>query len=48
VGNGVRGFKDGLGKEAQFFSPSGLAIAPRGELILADFFNHRIRRVVLP
>lgn len=40
-----RGYKDGRGAIARFDEPGGLAIAPDGALIVADTYNHRIRRV---
>lgn len=40
---GTAGFKDG---EAPLFnSPRGIAVEPSGNLVVADFNNHRIRRV---
>eukprot|EP00667_Euglena_gracilis_P013765 EG_transcript_14230 len=39
------GFKDGLATEAEFRSPSGLAVGADGTLWLSDTKNHAIRRV---
>jgi sugar lactone lactonase YvrE len=39
------GWRDGIGSEAQFSTPSGLAVAPDGALIVADTGNNAIRRV---
>jgi hypothetical protein len=47
---GVAGFTDGLGSDALFFMPAGLALSsqngPAGELFVADSANHAIRRIV--
>jgi sugar lactone lactonase YvrE len=45
IAGGVEGFVDGVGDKALFNSPSGLAIAPNGELLVADTGNNCIRRV---
>ncbi len=39
------GYADGKGEEARFHGPSYILILPQGDLIVADTFNHRIRRV---
>jgi len=36
-----------MGGEARFSSPSGIAIDPAGNLIVADTGNHRIRKITL-
>ncbi|HEY9722120.1 MAG TPA: hypothetical protein V6D47_08905 [Oscillatoriaceae cyanobacterium] len=41
----TRGYRDGPGPSARFDQPGGLAIAPDGAVIVADTYNHRIRRV---
>ncbi|MEB3222571.1 MAG: hypothetical protein VKS61_10880 [Candidatus Sericytochromatia bacterium] len=41
----VPGFADGVGPEARFNGPTGLAVDFRGDLLVADTGNHRIRRV---
>ena len=44
-GYGGKGFADGLGLNARFFNPTGLALDTEGNLIVADSENHCIRRV---
>jgi sugar lactone lactonase YvrE len=45
IAGSVEGFGDGAGDKALFNSPSALAIAPDGNLIIADTANNRIRRL---
>lgn len=40
---GVRGSNDGPASETHFDSPSGIAVAPNGSVIIADTGNHTIR-----
>jgi sugar lactone lactonase YvrE len=42
---GVTGSNDGTGSAARFYSPSGIVVAPDGELYVADGGNDTIRRV---
>ena len=39
------GYKDGQGAKARFNRPHGLAMASDGSLLVADTWNHRLRRV---
>ena len=39
------GFRDGSGRSAQFNGPSGVAVDTEGNVYVADYFNHRIRKV---
>lgn len=45
AGGAMEGFGDGVGSQALFNSPSAIAIAPDGNLIIADTGNNRIRRL---
>ena len=47
VGNGQRGFADGQGADARFHYPSGLAMDPEGNVLVADFGNSAIRKVTM-
>jgi DNA-binding beta-propeller fold protein YncE len=44
-GNGTAGYRDGAGKEAQFHSPTGIAMDAAGNLHVADADNHCIRKI---
>jgi sugar lactone lactonase YvrE len=45
AGGFVRGFADGPGSVAQFYSPTGLAFDSQGNLYVADTQNQRIRKI---
>jgi sugar lactone lactonase YvrE len=45
AGTGVAGFLDGLAASAQFNSPTGVCIDDSGNVYVADFLNHRIRKI---
>ncbi|MCF0061773.1 hypothetical protein MUK70_21260 [Dyadobacter chenwenxiniae] len=45
AGNGVIGFKNGVGKAAQFNFPADLVLDPQGNLYVSDGANHCIRKV---
>lgn len=45
AGTGEAGFKDGNAATAMFNRPQGLALDPKGNLIVADTDNHAIRKV---
>lgn len=45
AGTGRPGYTDGKGREAQFHSPTGLAIDPDNNLYVADTLNHVIRKI---
>jgi sugar lactone lactonase YvrE len=42
---GAFGSADGVGSAARFYSPSSIAIAPDGNLFVADEQNHTIRKI---
>jgi len=42
---GIEGFQDGVLAEAKFNSPFGLTIDPLGNLYVAEFNNHKIRKI---
>ncbi len=43
--NGFNGFQDGTGSAALFDHPIALAFDPAGNLIIADYFNHAVRKM---
>lgn len=43
AGSGTRGTDDGLGLEAQFNAPAGIAVDAQGRIFIADSASHRIR-----
>jgi hypothetical protein len=45
AGNGIAGFLNGPGTTAQFNGPSRMAVNAAGEIVLADFNNHSIRKI---
>ena len=47
AGTGLKGADNGLGSKATFNGPSGVAIDPKGDLLVADFSNNLIRIVFL-
>ena len=47
AGSAEKGFEDGRGINAKFNSPLGLAFSKDGGILIADYMNHCIRKVVL-
>jgi hypothetical protein len=47
VGNGQSGFADGQGADARFKYPAGLAMDPEGNVLVADYGNHSVRKVTM-
>jgi len=45
AGSGSPGSADGVGSAASFANPSGICINSVGDLFIADFSNHKIRKV---
>ncbi|MNK65437.1 NHL repeat protein [compost metagenome] len=45
AGNGMDAFADGMGTEARFNAPRGLALDDQGNLYVADYGNSSIRKV---
>ena len=48
AGSGTATFADGTGAAASFNSPTGVAVLLDGNIVVADTFNSRIRRVTYP
>ncbi|MBY0244854.1 MAG: T9SS type B sorting domain-containing protein [Sphingobacteriaceae bacterium] len=45
AGNGTRGFADGPGTVAKFNNPRGIVVHSSGNVYVADFDGHRIRKI---
>jgi DNA-binding beta-propeller fold protein YncE len=45
AGSGKKGYKDGAGPTAQFKHPGGMAVDRDGNVLVADYGNHRIRSI---
>jgi ABC-type branched-subunit amino acid transport system substrate-binding protein len=45
AGDGVRASRDGSAAQARFSWPGGLTVDSQGNLYVAEFFGHRIRRI---
>ena len=45
AGGRGQGLRDGVGREAQFSEPKGVAVHPDGSIYVADSGNNRIRRI---
>lgn len=45
AGRGNQGSSDGQGTAASFYYPEGLAVDSAGNVFVADFYNHKIRKI---
>nr|WP_294934188.1 T9SS type A sorting domain-containing protein [uncultured Flavobacterium sp.] len=45
AGSGTAGFLDGTGTVARFYYPAGMAVDANDNLYVADYSNHRIRKI---
>jgi sugar lactone lactonase YvrE len=46
AGSGTQGFADGAPLSAKFIAPAGIAVAANGDVLVADFSDNRVRRIV--
>ncbi|MBL8171205.1 MAG: hypothetical protein JNJ50_23805, partial [Acidobacteria bacterium] len=45
IAGSIRGFANGVGTNARFYAPAGIAIDKDGNIIVADYGNHAIRQI---
>ncbi len=46
AGSGIAGYLDGTGTSVQFYQPIGVAVDGSGNVYVADYINHRIRKII--
>jgi len=47
AGNGTNGFAEGVGTAAKFNSPQGITVDANNNVYVSDYYNNRIRKIVL-
>ena len=47
AGNGITGYKEGVGTKTEFSAPSGVCVDKNGNLLVADYGNNVIRKIIL-
>jgi sugar lactone lactonase YvrE len=45
IAGGTEGSANGTGRNAQFFLPTDVAVAPNGDIYVAEVYGHRIRKI---
>jgi glucose/arabinose dehydrogenase len=45
AGSGIEGFADGAGAAAQFDCPEGVAVDGEGSIIIAEYYEKRLRKI---
>ncbi len=45
AGNGTASYLEGKGTAARFYRPAGIDIDTKGQVYIADTYNHRVRRI---
>lgn len=45
---GIAGYAEGVGQAAQFNSPQGIAVDASKNVYVSDYYNNRVRKIVLP